>query len=354
MRRFIAVLLTLCVLTPSTAFAGGVNRRDGFLMIWQAIARPALETREPPYTDVPEGSPGYAEITFAKARGILSDEEDAFRPDEELTLREAIIWLLKTRNVGDSASITVEELSVLLERYPFVPIGRSLDDPLVSNEDLVGIMSAFDTFLRQEIHEVSLYSEKFHGKGTASGEPFDMYAMTAAHKYLPFNTLVRVTNPESGKSVVVRITDRGPYVDGRDMDLSLAAFLEIAPRTQGIANVTFERLGDASLVDGCTGRERVYQKRITRTVRFDRGVPWTWPVGDELTLTANKAFVIRGIAYPDGTRETLQEWVLRGEQFSFTPGQEGEYVFTVGSAKGKLRQFRMRAWSCGSSGANTM
>jgi rare lipoprotein A len=81
-------------------------------------------------------------------------------------------------------------------------------------------------------------------QGTASGERFDPEALTAAHKTLPFNSRVRVTNPANGKSVIVRINDRGPYVDGRCLDLSRAAFRSIANLSQGVlSKVTYEVLG---------------------------------------------------------------------------------------------------------------
>nr|WP_026207986.1 septal ring lytic transglycosylase RlpA family protein [Catelliglobosispora koreensis] len=80
-------------------------------------------------------------------------------------------------------------------------------------------------------------------QGTANGEIFDPEAMTAAHKTLPFNSKVRVTNPDNGKSVTVRINDRGPYIDGRCLDLSRAAFREIANLSQGVLDlVTYEVL----------------------------------------------------------------------------------------------------------------
>jgi len=69
----------------------------------------------------------------------------------------------------------------------------------------------------------SWYGPGFHGKRTANGERFDTHALTAAHKTLPFGTKVRVTNEQTGKSVVVRINDRGPYAHGRVIDLSKAA-----------------------------------------------------------------------------------------------------------------------------------
>jgi rare lipoprotein A len=70
----------------------------------------------------------------------------------------------------------------------------------------------------------SYYAEPYHGRKTASGEVFDTYqALTAAHRTLPFNTMVRVTNKANGREVDVRINDRGPFVDGRVIDLSLRA-----------------------------------------------------------------------------------------------------------------------------------
>ena len=69
----------------------------------------------------------------------------------------------------------------------------------------------------------SWYGPKFHGEMTSSGERYDMYAMTAAHKTLPLPAYVRVTHLGNGKSVVVRVNDRGPFVDGRIIDLSYAA-----------------------------------------------------------------------------------------------------------------------------------
>src|ERR1041385_6260714 len=74
----------------------------------------------------------------------------------------------------------------------------------------------------------SYYAEPYHGRRTASGEIFDSYkAMTAAHRTLPFNTIVRVTNKTNSQSVEVRINDRGPFVDGRVIDLSFAAAQKI-------------------------------------------------------------------------------------------------------------------------------
>ncbi len=86
----------------------------------------------------------------------------------------------------------------------------------------------------------SWYGGKFQGRQTASGEIFDTNKLTAAHKALPFNTHVKVTNLENGKSVVVRINDRGPFIEGRIIDLSRAGAKAIAMTGAGIARVRLD------------------------------------------------------------------------------------------------------------------
>lgn len=81
---------------------------------------------------------------------------------------------------------------------------------------------------------VSAYGPGFHGRRTASGEIFNMNAMTAAHKTLPMGSLVKVTNKANGKHVVVKINDRGPYIKGRVLDLSTAAFSKIESLAKGV------------------------------------------------------------------------------------------------------------------------
>ena len=86
----------------------------------------------------------------------------------------------------------------------------------------------------------SFYGRRFHGRLTANGERFDMNAMTAAHKTLPFGTLVRVTNPANGRSVTVRVNDRGPFVRGRTIDLSRAAARRLRMIGSGHARVEID------------------------------------------------------------------------------------------------------------------
>jgi len=88
----------------------------------------------------------------------------------------------------------------------------------------------------------SWYGPRFHGRRTANGERFNKFHMTAAHRTLPFNTRVRVTNLQNGKSVVVRINDRGPYVRNRIIDLSYAAARLLGMHTPGVVLVKVEIL----------------------------------------------------------------------------------------------------------------
>ena len=86
----------------------------------------------------------------------------------------------------------------------------------------------------------SYYADEFDGRTTASGEQYDMHALTAAHRTLPFSTAVRVTNTENGRSVIVRINDRGPFKDDRVIDLSLEAAQRIGLIAKGTGPVTLE------------------------------------------------------------------------------------------------------------------
>lgn len=92
--------------------------------------------------------------------------------------------------------------------------------------------------------QASLYSKKFHGKRTASGERYNKAAYTAAHKSLPFGTIVRVTNTANDKKVDVKINDRGPFVKGRVIDLSRKAFEQIGDIEKGVAPIKIEILDD--------------------------------------------------------------------------------------------------------------
>lgn len=102
----------------------------------------------------------------------------------------------------------------------------------------------------------SWYGEPFHGRLTASGEIFDQHALTAAHRTLPLRSLARVTRLDTGDSVLVRINDRGPFVEGRIIDLSRAAADALGFIDDGLTEVRVEALGPAD------ARDRAARSRI--------------------------------------------------------------------------------------------
>lgn len=87
--------------------------------------------------------------------------------------------------------------------------------------------------------KASFYSKEHHGRKTSSGEKFNMYALTAAHRTLKFGTKIKVTNLKNNKSVIVRINDRGPFVPGRILDLSYQAFKEISNPGAGVITIKY-------------------------------------------------------------------------------------------------------------------
>ena len=101
------------------------------------------------------------------------------------------------------------------------------------NKIILLLAFIFLTSFDNDISKASYYGKKFHGRKTASGEIFDMNKSTAAHKKLKFGTIVKVTSIATNKSVLVRINDRGPFIKGRDIDLSKSAFFQIAPKKYG-------------------------------------------------------------------------------------------------------------------------
>ena len=88
----------------------------------------------------------------------------------------------------------------------------------------------------------SWYGHQFNGRKTANGERFDMNALTAAHRSLPLSCFIRVTNKDNGKSIVVKVNDRGPYVGNRILDLSYGAAQQLGIVSKGMGNVMIERV----------------------------------------------------------------------------------------------------------------
>lgn len=122
----------------------------------------------------------------------------------------------------------VEPLRAGGPNKPYEVAGR-LYVPITSDQPLV------------ERGGASWYGRKYHGRPTSSGEPYDMFAMTAAHPTMPIPSYARVTNPANGREVIVRVNDRGPFVPGRVIDLSYTAALKL-DTLRAVTPVVVERL----------------------------------------------------------------------------------------------------------------
>jgi len=133
------------------------------------------------------------------------------------------------------------------------PTSLALNSPLLSaqtdvtatDEDVLERLTAVASNTVSKFKQTGLaswYGRKFHGRKTASGETFDMNAMTAAHRSLPLNCYVKVTNKSNGKSVVVKVNDRGPFHGKRVLDLSYGAAKKLGITSEGVGNVAIERV----------------------------------------------------------------------------------------------------------------
>lgn len=116
------------------------------------------------------------------------------------------------------------------------------------NAFIIFVLTAFCITMNAQAETVfqqgkaSYYGKAHHGKKTASGKRFNMHAMTAAHRSLPFGTQLKVTSKDTGKSVIVTINDRGPYAGGRILDLSQEAARQLGVIKQGVGVVTLEKI----------------------------------------------------------------------------------------------------------------
>jgi rare lipoprotein A len=142
---------------------------------------------------------------------------------------------------------------VALVGFTLVVNEDKITEPVVT-EDVVSVEEETVTADRSLVEFVdkgnmkaSWYGPGFHGQKTANGEVYDQMSFTAAHKSLKFGTLLKITNLKNSKSVVVRINDRGPYIHGRDLDLSKAAALELGMVKRGVAKMKVEEIKIAGL-----------------------------------------------------------------------------------------------------------
>ncbi len=140
----------------------------------------------------------------------------------------------------------------------------------------------------------SWYGEEFHGRLTASGDIYDQHKMTSAHRVLPLGSLVRVTNAENGRDVEVLVNDRGPFVDGRIIDLSYAAAERLGMVQSGTSPVWLQviRMGSGSAREGNgkrEGRTHVFTTVLKTDVGSHYGDAWIVPVGTEMNWLSRRS-----------------------------------------------------------------
>jgi rare lipoprotein A len=150
---------------------------------------------------------------------------------------KSLIIMFFTLSIGALVGFTVlkgeknvENERILIEEFV----------PVTVKENTVNTSAV--KFIDRGTLKASWYGPKFHGKITANGEVYDQMALTAAHKNLSFGTLLKITNPKNGKSVIVRINDRGPYIEGRELDLSKGAAIELGMLEKGVARVKVQEV----------------------------------------------------------------------------------------------------------------
>ncbi len=157
----------------------------------------------------------------------------------------------------------------------------------------------------------SWYGDPFNGRHSSNGEIYDMYKLTAAHRTLPFETMVRVTNLKNGKTTTVRITDRGPFVANRIIDLSLAAAREVESVGPGVVPVRLEVLGS---VDVTAGFFTVQVGAFKDRANAER-------LRDRLSASYTPIF-IQTYDAPDGTFYRVRVGKISGEEAAHALGEQ--------------------------------
>ena len=169
----------------------------------------------------------------------------------------------------------------------------------------------------------SWYGPDFHAKKTSNGEIYNMYAMTAAHKTLPMNTVVRVDNLDNGRSTIVRINDRGPFVTGRIIDLSNKAAHEIDMVRKGTARVKVTVLGYNGLIDdkNAPNVNSIEQKPEVEKIEV---------VEDDIVATNINTNI--GMATPIATSKTSSNQSSKSSSGKFSV-QVGAFSLQAGASK---------------------
>ena len=214
-----ALLLSVCLTAGTTAVtaqdAAALRRADSLTREWDVMWRRSDSLR--------------VEAMFLRMRADSIRRASA-RPKPD-TVAGTVQPGARTALAATTDSV-VRIDSVILQRarQGKIPRGATLSDTLTAER----------LTQEPEVGVASYYADKFHGRSTSSGERFNMHDFTCAHRWLPFGTMLRVTNLKNDRSVVVRVNDRGPWKHGRMLDVSKAAAVELDMLREGTARVRID------------------------------------------------------------------------------------------------------------------
>ncbi|MFP6680886.1 MAG: septal ring lytic transglycosylase RlpA family protein [Gammaproteobacteria bacterium] len=172
--------------------------------------------------------------------------------------RSRVVSVHITLVLGVGLSLLLTSCGIVVKRDGLGPVEREKIDNVITRSEprsRYGNPESYEVFGKRyhtltssrgfrERGIASWYGKKFHGRNTSSGEVYDMYQMTAAHKHLPLPTYVKVTNLENGRSAILRVNDRGPFHENRVIDLSYAAALKLGITKKGTAFVEISAVND--------------------------------------------------------------------------------------------------------------
>jgi rare lipoprotein A len=340
---------------PDNTFRPGqsVNRAEALkiILLGSDIFVPEIQDQKI-FPDVVYGTWYAKYVTKAKNLGVVSGDSDTglFRPGDTVNLAEILKILVETKQAETSLpdsnpypdvpadswfapyfeyakSVSLLDESESENVYPATPVNRGLMAELMYR--LAKRPNGY-----QE-GKASYYGSDFHGETTASGEVFDASAFTAAHRTFPFNTWLLVTNPENGKSVTVRVNDRGPYSGDRIIDLSKAAFEAIASLSRGVIDVSVRpasapsgsgtNLG-ANLLDAAKCSEKSNLRYLSKTsydnITLNNEIPNRLAEGEVLSLSGHTT----------SSASKVSAFIVdeNSNQYSFYgPTENGNFKFNV-------------------------
>jgi len=192
-------------------------------------------------------------------------------------------------------------------------------------------MATADNF--SETGTASWYGPKFHGKKTSSGETYDQYAYTAAHKTLPFGTRLRVTNLDNGRTTKVVVNDRGPFKSGRIIDLSRAAAQDIDMIGTGTARVRIEAIGTS-------GTQKIVTTQAKATASTTQT---TVAIKNNAAISNGKYYVqVGAFSSVDNANNLGKKVVDSGYKYRVTNGVNSNYLVQVGPYSTKSEATTMR------------